>query len=87
MNRDRELLEKLYGFMLGKNFVSIPDTKALRDMVTRYKQPPLTMHYRVAMQMTVNDYDQIFAILTEIHEYLTPIQKAEEQAAKVDEPT
>lgn len=66
---ERVLLDKLYAFLLGRNFVQgMPDM--LRDMVKRYQQPPLTMHYRVGMQMTVNEYDYFFDLITELHEYM-----------------
>lgn len=66
---ERILLDKLYAFLLGRNFVQgMPDM--LRDMVKRYKQPPLTMHYRVGMQMTVPEYDHLFDLITELHEYM-----------------
>lgn len=83
---ERLLLEKLYPFLIGRNFVQgMPDM--LRDMVVRYKQPPLTMHYRVAMQMTVNEYEYFFGLITELHEYMmgqTPIEKPIE--VTIDEP-
>lgn len=74
---DRQLLEELYGFLLGKNFVQFSGLDSLRDMVKRYQNPPLTMHKRVCMQMTVNEYDAYFALITKVHEHImgtTPIE-------------
>lgn len=83
---ERLLLEKLYPFLIGRNFVQgMPDM--LRDMTKRYQQPPLTMHYRVGMQMTVNEYEYFFSLITALHEYMmataTPVQAAE---VTVDDP-
>lgn len=77
---ERLLLEKLYPFLIGRNFVQgMPDM--LRDMTKRYQQPPLTMLYRVGMQMTVPEYEHFFGLITELHEYMmataTPAQAVE----------
>lgn len=82
---EREMLQKLFDFMVARNYVG-GDVDSVRDMVKRYKQPPLTMHYRVAMQMTVNEYDALFPLLTEIQQYLYPATYTKPDEATVDEP-
>jgi len=68
---DRELLEKLYHFICARNFV-FGDEHGVKDMVFRYKQPPLTMHHRIAMQMTVQDYNDLSEMLKQILEHFSP---------------
>lgn len=68
---DRELLEALFDFMVKRNFV-IGDEVSVKDMVLRYKQPPLTMHQRVCMQMTVRDYANLEKLLERIVEHFDP---------------
>ncbi len=71
---DRQLLEKLFKFMQGRNFITM-DSKSLTDMVKRYQNPPLTALNRVAMQMTAREYEDLSKLLTKIREHL----KDEEQ--------
>jgi hypothetical protein len=68
---DRKLLEQLFTFMASRNYIS-GDLESIRDMVLRYKQPPLTMHYRVGMQMTKPEYDALSALLMKIQAHLKP---------------
>lgn len=82
---EREMLQKLFDFMAGRNFIA-GDTDSVKDMVRRYKQPPLTMHFRVAMQMTKTEYDTLYALLTEIQPYLYPISYVKPTEETVDEP-
>lgn len=68
---DREALEALFKFMVGRNYCTA-DLDSVRDMVQRYVRPPLTRHYRVAMQMTVNDYKDLSVLLDKIDKHLNP---------------
>lgn len=77
---DSELLEKLFHFMAARNYV-LGDEQGVRDMVLRYKQPPLTMHHRVAMQMTVQDYKDLTELLEQIVEHFNPDKIAAEEIA------
>jgi hypothetical protein len=79
---DREALEALFRFMANRNFVS-GTPEVVRDMVKRYEQPPLTMHYRVAMQMTKAEYDSVSLLLTRIMHHLKPPEVIEDA---IDEP-
>ncbi len=79
---DREALEALFKFMAGRNFVS-GTPEVVRDMVKRYQQPPLTMHHRVAMQMTRAEYRDVSLLLTRIMHHLKPPEVVEDS---VDEP-
>ena len=66
---ERELLEQLAAFLRGRNFIQ-GDPASIKDMVQRYQQPPLTMHNRVAMQMTVAEYRQLGTLLETISQHL-----------------
>lgn len=68
---DRELLEKLFAFLAQRNFI-LGEEQTVRDMVLRYKQPPMTMLNRVAMQMTINDYKELGKLLEQIDGHLHP---------------
>lgn len=71
---DHELLLALYTFMKNRTFIG-GDEASVKDMVQRYKQPPLTMLNRVAMQMTVNDYNLLVAIMQRIQGHLEPVEE------------
>lgn len=73
---DRELLEKLFFMLVKRNFVE-GDEASTRDMVKRYKQPPLTMYHRVVMQMTKAEYDQLSKLLEEVVEHFKPTNLVE----------
>lgn len=68
---DAQLLEELFRFMVQRNFI-MGDEASVRDMVLRYKQPPLTLHHMVVMQMTKNDYDKLTDLLARIVEHFNP---------------
>lgn len=73
---DRELLEDLYSFLKERTFVA-GDEVSVRDMVQRYARPPLTMHYRAAMQLTVADYKRLDSLLEKLKAHLEPEQQSE----------
>lgn len=73
---DRELLVQLFAALRARNFITMDDAD-LSDLVKRYKYPPLTAHNRVAMQMTVNEYNALAGLLTKIDEYLKEFVNAE----------
>ena len=68
---DRELLERLFRLLVNRDYVA-GDPDSIMDMVNRYQRPPLTMHYRIAMQMTVNDYKRLADVLETISKHLYP---------------
>lgn len=74
---DREALEALFIFMANRTFVS-GTPEVVRDMVKRYEQPPLTLHNRVAMQMTKAEYDSVSLLLTRIMHHLKPREVTED---------
>lgn len=76
MTTDRQLLERLFAFLRDRNFIA-GDEASTRDMVLRYAQPPLTLHHRVAMQLTIADYQALTALATEIDAYLKETTPAE----------
>lgn len=71
---DRELLEELFRMLQGRNYVTL-DKPALLDMVKRYNYPPLTLHFRYAMQLTQPDYERFGKLLARIDEHLHPLPK------------
>jgi len=79
MISDRELLEALYAFLLKQNYV-LGDTTGIKDMVLRYQQPPLTMLHRVAMRMSVNDYNTLAQLMKDIEAHLKPAEETAHDA-------
>lgn len=82
---DRVLLERLFNLLVRRNFI-VGDETSVRDMVKRYQQPPLTMHHRVAMQMTIDEYKLLGDLLEEIVEHFNPANSAEPGENKISEP-
>lgn len=68
---DREMLEQLFAFMVGRDFVE-GDPDSIRDMTKRYKMPPMTMRQRVVLQMTKQEYNALTSLLMQIQNYLFP---------------
>ena len=77
MNYERELLEKLAAFLNMRTFIE-GDAESIEDMVHRYGNPPLTMHNRVAMRMTVTEYKQFQALMRRVNGYLAPVEVVED---------
>lgn len=75
---DRELLELLVGFIKRGDFIA-GDEAGVLDMVKRYQHPPLTMHYRVAMRMTVNEYNELARTMKQIEVHLKETEHADPQ--------
>jgi len=71
---DREHLEVLFKFLTGRQFI-LGDEQGIKDMVKRYQQPPMTMLHRVSMRMTVNDYNELAAIMKTIEAHLKPVEE------------
>jgi hypothetical protein len=82
---DRELLERLFNTLVRRNFI-VGDEVSTRDMVKRYQQPPLTMHHRVAMQMTLAEYKALGNLLEEIVEHFNPANAVEPAEGEIREP-
>lgn len=82
---DRELLEKLFNLLVRRNFI-VGNEESTRDMVKRYQQPPLTMHHRVAMQMTIAEYKVLGNLLEEIVEHFKPAELVESAEGEIVEP-
>ena len=76
MKTDRELLEELFNFMVKRSYI-MGDKASVRDMVSRYRDPPLTMLFRVSMKMTVNDYNTLAELLKKIAAHLNPVGQPE----------
>lgn len=77
MKTDRELLEELFNFMVKRNYIQ-GDEESVRDMVKRYKQPPLTLYHMVIMQMTMQDYAELTKLLERVVEHFNPDNITEE---------
>ena len=74
---DHELLVSLFEFLKARDFV-LGNEGSVRDMVTRYARPPLTMHYRCAMQLTMQDYKDLALLLSKIDAHLKQENTTEE---------
>lgn len=79
---DRELLEKLFNFLAGRKFIQGDDV-SIMDMVKRYKNPPFSRVYPIAMQLTPREYDKLTDIFKQVADHLHPQAEPE---AKADEP-
>lgn len=66
---DREALLALYAFLTTKQYVTM-DGDSLRDMVMRYKTPPLTALNTVAMQMTTKEYNALAELMKAVSAHL-----------------
>lgn len=82
---DRELLYQLFMMLTKRNFV-IGDEASTRDMVKRYQQPPVTMYHRVAMQMTIAEYNELSVLLEKILEHFNPYAATEPTEGETVEP-
>jgi hypothetical protein len=71
---DRQLLERLFTAIAGKTCITMEDA-SLTDMVMRYQNPPLTALNRVAMQMTVREYNALGELMKEIDAHLKAKEK------------
>lgn len=67
------LLRELFQQMTGKTFIQ-SDEASIRFMMKHLQNPPLTMHSRIAMRLTQNEYNNLYATLEKIGEYLYPPQ-------------
>jgi hypothetical protein len=68
---DLELLQALFDFLTSHNYI-FGEEAVIRDMVLRYKQPPLTLYNRVCLQMTQKDYDRLSDLLKLVLERFDP---------------
>lgn len=69
MKTDHDFLLELYGFLNKRRCITMEDA-SLNDMVQRYQNPPLTALNRVAMQMTVNEYNELGQLMKDIEAHL-----------------
>lgn len=76
MTYERELLERLAASLNQRTFIE-GDAKSIADMFARYGNPPLTMHNRVAMRMSVPEYQQFQALMRRVNGYLEPVEDVE----------
>ena len=80
---DHELLVSLFEFLKARDFV-LGNEGSVRDMVNRYARPPLTMHYRCAMQLTMQDYKDLALLLSQIDTHLKQVEVTESVSAYVE---
>ncbi len=64
---DTELLKQLAAFLNRAVFVA-GDTASIADMVQRYKDPPLTRAFPIAMKLTRAEHRQLTALMQTINE-------------------
>lgn len=70
MLNERDLLALLCHFITTRQFVT-GDKASIEDMVVRYKYPPLTLLFPVAIRLSVKDSDQLNELLKQAHELLS----------------
>lgn len=68
---DREFLEKLAA-ILNRSSLIMADEASIRDMVQRYKNPPLSLRSRAALRLTVNDLNALQKLMPQVNEHLKP---------------
>lgn len=72
---DRELLAELFNFLRQRTFITA-DKESVKDMCTRYQNPPMTLRNLAAMQMTMAEYRRLNELLKQIGEYLETTEHA-----------
>lgn len=77
---DRELLEQLADFLNKRAYIQ-GDEDSIRDMVTRYANPPLSRLNRVAMRMTVSEYNQLTSLMQKVNRHLQSTSHKELETA------
>lgn len=81
MTTDRELLQQLATFLANKPVISA-DEDSIRDMVTRYANPPFTLAYRAAIRITMTDMHNLNNLLKRINEHLKVVPDAPAPVAR-----
>jgi len=82
---DLELLQALFEFLTKRNYI-FGEEDVIRDMVLRYKEPPLTLYNRVCFQMTLADHIRLNDLLGKVLERFDP-NTITLQEAPAHEPT
>ncbi len=76
MNDDvQALLLKLFEFLKARDYV-YGDKESVSWMVKNMQYPPLTMHRRIAMPMTLAEYQELGKLLTAIDSLVHPKKEA-----------
>lgn len=75
---DHKLLQQLADFLNKRTFIR-GDEKSINDMVSRYGNPPLTWHFRIAMRLTVTEFRQLTALMQKVNTHLQPTLQSEAQ--------
>ncbi|MBA3867780.1 MAG: hypothetical protein H0X30_01350 [Anaerolineae bacterium] len=79
---DRKMLQQLANFLNKRIFIQ-GDEKSIRDMVTRYANPPLTLVNRVSMRLTVSELNQLNTLMQKVNRHLQSTLHNEEKAEDV----
>lgn len=77
---ERDLLIQLCHFLSTKQMVA-GDEKSIADMVRRYKSPPFTKAFPVALRLTMQDTYTLNDLLTQAHDLLSATEPAKEAVA------
>lgn len=77
MNTERELLARLCHFISTKQLVQ-GDRDSILDMCQRYKSPPFTIAFPVAMRMSVSDSYQLNELMKLAHAALSETEHVPE---------
>lgn len=65
MIEEKQLLKEVFDFLVKCNYIQ-GEEESIRDMVMRYKHPPMTLYNRVVMQMTVPESEKLSNLLGRI---------------------
>ena len=74
---DRELLKALFDLLNKQEFVIMGDKPSVRDMVMRYKNPPITLYRPAAINFPVSDFHRLRDLLKETRDHLYPKEQHE----------
>lgn len=74
---DRELLKALFDVLSKQEFIIMGDKPSIRDMVSRYKNPPITLYRPAAINFPVSDFHRLRELLKTTREHLYPKEQNE----------
>lgn len=81
---ERELLAILYNFIVTKQII-VGDDASIKDMVVRYKFPPLSVLYPVCLRMTLQQSNELNEILRKAQALLADATPTPKSTPKVED--
>lgn len=77
---DRELLQQLADFLNKREFIH-SDEASIRDMMSRYSNPPFTLRNRAAMRMSVTELNHLNTFMQKVNNHLQSTLHKEPEAS------